>query len=67
MVNRSSLLFIHHYIYTQPLYDECINRGFNVTNYASAWDDVPQEMMGSYMPKESDIDAIRKRIRERGG
>jgi deoxyribonuclease (pyrimidine dimer) len=51
----------------QQLYDECINRGFNVTNYASAWDDVPQEMMGSYMPKESDIDAIRKRIRERGG
>lgn len=49
----------------KQLYDECVKRGFNVSNYASAWDDVPDVMMGSYSPTQRDIDLIRNRIEER--
>lgn len=49
----------------KQLYDECVNRGFNVTDYSSAWEGVPLGMMGGYTPTESDIETIRKRIEER--
>lgn len=49
----------------KQLYDECVKRGFNVTNYSNAWDDIPETMMGSYSPTQRDIDLIRNRIKER--
>jgi deoxyribonuclease (pyrimidine dimer) len=47
------------------LHKECLKRGFNVTDYGSAWLDVPPSMMGSYFPTENDARLIRERIRER--
>ena len=47
------------------LYNECIKRGFNVQNYKSAWDNVPQELMNDYKVEENDIIIIKKRIDER--
>jgi len=49
------------------LYAECINRGFNVTDYSDAWSDIPLSMMGPYSPTESDSSLIRSRIKERSG
>ena len=47
------------------LYDECIKRGFNVQNYISAWDNVPQELMNDYKVEDNDIKIIKQRINER--
>ena len=47
------------------LYNECINRGFNVQNYIAAWDNVPEELMNNYKVKANDIRIIRERINER--
>ena len=47
------------------LYNECIKRGFNVQNYISAWDNVPQELMNDYRVEPNDIIIIKKRIDER--
>ena len=44
------------------LYEECINRGFNVQNYINAWDNVPHELMNDYQPTEVDRDIIKERI-----
>ena len=47
------------------LHEECLKRGFKVTDYRSAWRGVPPSMMGSYCPTENDVRLIRDRIRER--
>ena len=47
------------------LYNECIKRGFNVQNYISAWDNVPEKLMNNYKVKANDIRIIRERINER--
>ena len=47
------------------LYNECIKRGFNVQNYITAWDNVPQELMNDYKVKDNDIKIIKQRIYER--
>ena len=47
------------------LYNECIKRGFNVQNYISAWDNVPQELMNDYTVEANDIKIIKQRIDER--
>ena len=47
------------------LYNECIKRGFNVQNYISAWDNVPQELMNDYKVEDNDIKIIKQRIYER--
>ena len=47
------------------LYNECIKRGFNVQNYISAWDNVPEELMNDYVVEENDIEIIKQRINER--
>ena len=49
------------------LYEECINRGFNVQNYIEAWNDIPEELMNDYNVKANDIRIIRERINERLG
>jgi len=45
--------------------DECYRRGFNVTNYSEAWNEVPGEYMGDYEPSDEDRNIIRERIAER--
>lgn len=47
------------------LYNECINRGFNVQNYEDCWDGVPRELMNSYVPTERDILIVTERIADR--
>ena len=49
----------------EELYAECINRGFNVTYYGNAWDDIPAHLMNDYTPTANDEKIIRERIRER--
>lgn len=47
------------------LYQECLNRGYNVTDFSSAWDGVPEEFMGDYTPTQRDRDIIVERLKER--
>jgi hypothetical protein len=49
----------------ESLYQECINRGFNVTYYGSAWDDVPKEFMNNYKETEKDRKILLERINEK--
>ena len=44
------------------LYEECIDRGFNVQNYLTAWDNVPDELMNDYTPTDNDRNIIKERI-----
>ena len=47
------------------LYDECIARGFNVTNYIDAWDNIPDKFMNDYSPTSNDTRIVQERINER--
>ncbi len=47
------------------LYNECINRGFNVTNYDECFDDLPTELYNDYQPTAIDRELILERIKER--
>jgi hypothetical protein len=47
------------------IHNECKSRGFNVTDYSGAWDDLPVELMNEYSPTQRDISIVRKRINER--
>ena len=47
------------------LYQECLERGFNVTYYGKAWEGVPLEFMGDYKPTEEARMLIEERIKER--
>lgn len=49
----------------ESIYEECINRGFNVTYYGEAWNGVPIELMNDYIPTDRDIKIIKQRIAER--
>lgn len=49
----------------EEIYAECVNRGYQVTYFGSAWDNVPIELMGNYEPKNRDIEIITQRINER--
>ena len=49
----------------EALYQECLKRGYNVTYYGEAWNDVPQHLMGSYTPSDRDRAIVRERIEER--
>jgi hypothetical protein len=51
----------------EELYQECVKRGFRVTYYGSAWENVPKELMNDYKPTERDKKLIRERISERLG
>jgi hypothetical protein len=46
----------------QALYEECLNRDFLVTNYSSAFDGVPNKLMGDYIPQERDRELLIERI-----
>lgn len=47
------------------IYDECLSRGFNVTNYSDAWDSVPKELYNDYVPTNDDIEVVKERINEK--
>jgi hypothetical protein len=49
----------------EDLYEECINRNFNVSYYGNAWDDIPSELMNDYTPTQRDEQLIRERIKEK--
>lgn len=47
------------------IYKECIERGYNVQYWGSAWDKVPKTLMNNYTPTKSDELIIRERIEEK--
>jgi len=49
----------------EELYSECLKRGYNVTYYGNAWDNVPSELMNDWTPQEKDIETVKQRIKER--
>lgn len=51
------------------IYNECISRGFNVTNYIDSFEGIHQSFMNDYNPTEHDAKIIRERIalRLKGG
>lgn len=49
----------------QAIYDECIKRGYNVTYYIDAWDNVPKSMMNDWQPTVEAIKEVTVRINER--
>jgi hypothetical protein len=49
----------------EDLYEECINRNFNVSYYGNAWDNIPSELMNDYTPTQKDEQIIRQRIKEK--
>ena len=46
----------------KDIYTECIKRGFNVTDYSSAWNNIPPELMNDYQPTIHDRELLLKRI-----
>lgn len=49
----------------EELYSECCNRGYDVSYYGDAWNNIPVQLMGEYTPTERDIEIITQRINER--
>lgn len=49
----------------EEIYEQCIERKYNVQYYGSAWDGVPEHLMNDWTPTEKDIKLIEERIEER--
>lgn len=49
----------------KAVYNCCRQRGLNVQDYSNAWDEVPSELMGDYVPTFRDNELITNRIKER--
>lgn len=49
----------------EELYKECLDRGFNVSYYGNAWDNIPNNLMNDYQPTQQDREIIEQRIKER--
>jgi hypothetical protein len=49
----------------ESLYYECLRRGYNVTYYGNAWDNIPSELMNDYQPTSRDKDIIWERIKSK--
>ena len=49
----------------ESLYKECIDRGYNVSYYGHAWDNLPDDLMNDYIPTDKDEIIIRQRIKEK--
>ena len=47
------------------IYDECIERGFNVTAYHEAFNDMPEELCNDYVETERDRKLLLERIAEK--
>lgn len=59
--DKLSYLFFRY----RSIYHECLKRGFKITYYGSAWDGIPLEYMGDYIPTKKAIGLVRQRIKER--
>ena len=49
------------------LYNECVNREFNVQYYGDSWNNIPIKFMNDYIPNNNDIKIIKERILEKIG
>lgn len=49
----------------EELYQECLNRGFNVSYYGQAWNGIPTSLMNDYKPTQQDKEIIEQRIKEK--
>jgi len=49
----------------QELHQECLKRGFTVSNFASNFDRVPQQYLNDYVPTEEERKLLENRITER--
>lgn len=47
------------------LRNEALRRGYNVSNFSGAWDDVPQHLMNDWRPTPEARTLIQNRIKER--
>ena len=46
----------------KQLYKECIKRGYNVTDYTNAWDNVPKHLFNDYQFTDQENQLVRDRI-----
>src|ERR1700740_2500206 len=51
----------------EQLYKECTARGYNMTYFGGAFNDLPPELFKDYKPTKQAIAIVRERIKERGG
>lgn len=49
----------------EEIYQECVRRGFNVTYFGDAWNDIPSQFMNDYSPTQRDANIVKQRIKER--
>ncbi len=49
----------------EQIYNECIERGYEVTYFGASFDNLPKELMNDYMPTNEAIQEIKSRINER--
>lgn len=49
----------------ESIYNECINRGYNVTYFGSAFDGIPSKYMNDYRPSARDKQLLEERIAQR--
>lgn len=49
----------------EEIYAECLIRGYNVTYFGDAWNNVPAHLMGDYEPTDEDRKLVMERIEER--
>lgn len=49
----------------ESIYLECKNRGFNITYFGSAFDNIDSSMMKNYMPTDIDREIIKGRLVEK--
>ena len=59
-------LFYLHKRYNE-IHQECLQRGFKVTNFNSSFEDIPLYLYGDYTPTEKDKSIVRDRINQRLG
>ena len=49
----------------EEIYAECVERGYNVTYFGDAWNNIPPSLMSDYIPTEQDRQIVLARIQER--
>lgn len=48
------------------IYDECIRRGYNVTNFSSCFDDIPLRLYNDYIETSTDRELLIERLSTKG-
>jgi len=51
----------------EQLYEECKARGYNMTYFGGAFNDLPDHLFNDYLPTDEAIAIVSLRIKERGG